>query len=120
MPNASISTGRPECSLVHLPPSRVPGAFSSVWLSSVVDNGGGLVAQSCLTLTTPGTVVCQAPLSMGLSRQENWSGLQSPSPRNLPDLGIEPRSPAQRAVLCITGGFLTDSATRSSAIVYGT
>ena len=37
--------------------------------------GGGLVAKSCLTLATPWTVACQAPLSMGFSRQEYWSGL---------------------------------------------
>ena len=41
--------------------------------------GGGLVAQSCLTLATPWTVAHQAPLSMGFSRQEHWSGLLSPS-----------------------------------------
>ena len=54
---------------------------------------GGLVTKSCLTLVTPWTVACQAPLSMGFSRQEYWSGLPFPSPGNLPDLGIEPRSP---------------------------
>ena len=37
--------------------------------------GGGLVAKLCLTLVTPGTVARQAPLSMGFSRQEYWSGL---------------------------------------------
>ena len=41
----------------------------------------------------------QAPLSMGFSRQEYWSGLPFPSPGNLPDLGIEPRSPALIATL---------------------
>ena len=41
---------------------------------------GGLVAKSCLTLATPWTVACQAPLSMGFSRQEYWSGLPFPSP----------------------------------------
>ena len=56
--------------------------------------GGGLVAKSCLTLNTPWIVACQAPLSMGFSRQEYWSGLPFPSPRDLPDPGIEPRSPA--------------------------
>ena len=40
---------------------------------------------------TPWTV---APLSMGFSRQEYWSGLPFPSSGNLPDPGIEPRSPA--------------------------
>ena len=43
---------------------------------------------------TPWTVAYQAPLSMGFSRQEYWSGLPFPSPWNLPDPGIEPGSPA--------------------------
>ena len=43
------------------------------------------------------TVACQAPLSMGLSRQEYWSGLPFPSPEDLPDLGTEPRSPVLQA-----------------------
>ena len=41
---------------------------------------GSLVAKSCLTLVTPGTVVCQAPLSLGFSRQKYWSGLPFLSP----------------------------------------
>ena len=45
---------------------------------------------------TPGTVAHQAPLSMGLSRQEYWSGLPSPSP-DLPHPGIELRSPGLQA-----------------------
>ena len=53
-----------------------------------------LVAQSCLTLGTPQTVTCQAPVSMGFSRQEYWSEFPFPSPGDLPDPGIEPRSPA--------------------------
>ena len=43
------------------------------------------------------TVVYQAPLSMGFSRQEHWSGLPFPSPADLPDPGIEPRSPELQA-----------------------
>ena len=43
------------------------------------------------------TVALQAPLSMGFSRQEYWSGLPFPSPGDLPDPEIEPRSPALRA-----------------------
>ena len=39
---------------------------------------------------TPWTVACQAPLSMGFSRQEYWSGLPFPPPGDLPDPGIEP------------------------------
>ena len=45
----------------------------------------------------PWTVVYQAPLSMGFSRQEYWSGLPFPSPGDLPDPGITPRSPALQA-----------------------
>ena len=47
-------------------------------------DGGGLVAKSRLTLATPGTVAHQAPLSMGFSRQEYWSGFPFPSPGDLP------------------------------------
>ena len=43
---------------------------------------------------TPWTVAHQAPLSMGFSRQEYWSRLPFPSPGDLPNPGIEPRSPA--------------------------
>ena len=46
---------------------------------------------------TPRTVAYQAPPSMGFSRQEYWSGLPFPSPGDLPDPGIEPRSPAFQA-----------------------
>ena len=46
---------------------------------------------------TPWTVARQAPLSMGFSRQEYWSGLPFPSPGDLPNPGIEPRSPALQA-----------------------
>ena len=46
---------------------------------------------------TPWTVAYQAPPSMGSSRQEYWSGLPFPSPGDLPDPGIEPRSPALQA-----------------------
>ena len=43
---------------------------------------------------TPWTVAHQAPPSMVFSRQEYWSGLPFPSPGDLPDPGIKPRSPA--------------------------
>ena len=55
---------------------------------------GGLVAKSHPTLVTPWTVACQAPLSMGFSMQEHWSGLPFPSPGDLPNPGIELGSPA--------------------------
>ena len=44
------------------------------------DCGGGLVAQSCPALVTPWTIALQAPLSIGFSRQEYWSGFPFPSP----------------------------------------
>ena len=53
---------------------------------------------SCVRLfVTPWTIAHQAPPSMGSSRQEYWSGLPFPSPGDLPDPGIEPRSPIMQA-----------------------
>ena len=61
---------------------------------------------SCVQLfVTPRTVVCQTPLPTGFFRQDYRSGLPCPSPRDLPDPGIDPRSPA------LAGGFFTTSAT---------
>ena len=72
--------------------------------------------KSCPTFVTLWTMAFQAPLSMGFSRQEYWSGLPFPSPGDLPDPGNEPRSPALLAdslpmELCrkpIGGGHLTN------------
>ena len=64
--------------------------------------------QPCPTLCDPMDCSRQAPLSMGFSRQEYWSGLPCPPPGDLPDPGIKPvslRSPA------LAGGFFTTSAT---------
>ena len=55
-------------------------------------------SKSCPTLCTPWTVAHQAPLSMGFSRQEHWSGLPFPFPGDLPDPGTEPVS-----FMCCTG-----------------
>ena len=49
------------------------------------------------SLRPPWTVAYQAPLSMGFSRQEYWSGLPFPSPGDLPYPGIKPGSPALEA-----------------------
>ena len=46
--------------------------------------------KSCPTLATPWTAAHQAPLSMGFSRQDNWSELPCPSPEDLSNPGIEP------------------------------
>ena len=66
--------------------------------------GGGLVSKSCPTLAIPWTVARQAPLSMGFSRQEYWSGWPFPPPGDLPDQGIKPVSPASPA---LAGRFFT-------------
>ena len=60
--------------------------------------------QLCPTFATPWTVAHQAPLSMGFSRQEYWSGLPCPAPGDLPDPGIELTSLGSPA---LGGGFLT-------------
>src|SRR5574339_184352 len=60
------------------------------------------------SFVTPGTVTHQAPLSMGFSRQEYWSGLPCPPPRDLPGPGIKTKSLTSPA---LTGGFFTTSAT---------
>ena len=49
------------------------------------------------SLETPWTRAHQAPLSMGFSRQEYWSGLPLHSPGDIPDPGIKPRSPKLQA-----------------------
>ena len=46
----------------------------------MIDGSGGLVVKLCLTLASPWAIACQAPLSMGFSRQEYWSGLPFASP----------------------------------------
>ena len=57
-----------------------------------------MLTQSCPTLCDPMDYIAhQAPPSMEFSRQQYWSGVPFPSPGDLPDPGIEPRSPALRA-----------------------
>ena len=65
---------------------------------------------------SPWTVARQAPLSMGFPRQEYWSGLQFPSPRDLPNPGIEAASPVS---LALVGGFFTARAIWCSAYLVG-
>ena len=61
---------------------------------------------------TPWTVACKAPLSMGFSRQEYWSGLLCPPPGDLPNLGFETTSLMSWA---LAGRFFATSATKSLA-----
>ena len=58
---------------------------------------GALVAQWCSTLSDPVDYAHQAPLSIGFSRPESWSGLPFPSPGDLPDPEIKPGSPTLQA-----------------------
>ena len=55
------------------------------------------IGEVVLLFVTSWTVACQAPLSMGFSRQEHWSGLPFPSPGDLPNPEIEPGSPELQA-----------------------
>ena len=60
------------------------------WVVSVQKGCAALSRFSCVRLFgTLRTVACQAPPSMGFSRQENWSGLSSPSLGGLPNPGTE-------------------------------
>ena len=64
---------------------------------------------SCLTLCHPmDWIACQAPPSMGFSRQEYWSGLSCPPPGDLPNPGIELPSLLSHA---LAGRFFTTSGT---------
>ena len=63
---------------------------------------------------TPWTVACQAPLSVGVSRQESWSGLPCPPPGDLPALRIK-LTPLTFPAL--TGGFFTPSATWDNIVL---
>ena len=60
---------------------------------------------------TPWTATCQAPLSLGFSRQEYWSGLPFPSPGNLPN-------PDGNQVYCIIGRFFTVWASREAIFLF--
>ena len=62
------------------------------------------------------TVACQAPLFMGFSEQEYWSGLTFPSPGDLPNTGIETVSLMSPA---LAGWFFTTSATWEAQVSKG-
>ena len=69
--------------LYYFAPGYIVKLKVNQWSCSVMSNSA-----------IPWTVAYQAPSSMEFSRQEYWSGLPFPSPGDLPDPGIEPRSPA--------------------------
>ena len=79
------------------------------WASASVRKALGEGECSCVSLfVTPWTAAYQAPLSMGFSRQEHWSGLPCPPLGGLPDLELEPKSLISSAR---AGRFYTTSAT---------
>ena len=59
------------------------------------------------------SVTPRPPLFMGLSRQEYWSGLPSPSPGDLPHLGV---APVSLASLALTGEFFTPEPSGSPVV----
>ena len=69
--------------------TTVPQGSPYTWILCVLSSFSRV--QLFVTLWT---VARQAPLSVGFSRQESWSGLPCPPPGDLPDPGIEPGSPA--------------------------
>ena len=79
------------CLHVHFPTLLCACVLSHVWL-----------------FVTPWTVALQAPLSMGFSRQEYWSGLPRSPPGDLPNPGIKP---ASLTFLALAGRFFTTSTT---------
>ena len=66
-----------------------------IWARQSIGGSCCLVIKSLShSFVTPWIVALRAPLSMGFPKQEYWSGLLFPSPRDLPYPGIEPESPA--------------------------
>ena len=78
--------------------------WSIVSENNPVETPGAQLLSGVLLFSTPQTVACQAPLSMGFPRQEFWSGLPFLPPGDLPDPGIEPASPLSAE---LAGRFFT-------------
>ena len=86
--------------------------------------GGSLLCETCVLshfshvwlCATQWTVALQAPLSMGFSRQEYWSGLPCPPPGDLPDSGIKPTCLTS---LALAGRFFTTSTTWETFLTQG-
>ena len=74
-----------------------PCLSENLFGSNFSRGSGGLVAKSCPTFATLGTVAHKAPVSMEFSWQVYWNGLTCPPLEDLPDLGIKPTSPALQA-----------------------
>ena len=92
-----IDSGEQGHVMLHYSAYNIATSHSLTPLQLYLGGGGGLVAKSRPTLATPWTAAHQAPLSMKFYRQGYWSGLPFPSPGDLPNPGIKPRSPALQA-----------------------
>ena len=100
---------RPATNVDNKTKSSVKGETGTrmlVWLLKSLLHWWWWWRSLCLVqlFATPWSVACQAPLAMGLPRQEYWSGLPCLPPRDLPDPGMEPTSPA------LAGRFLPEPA----------
>ena len=96
-PNPGIKPRSPALQADSLP-TEPPGKPYSVQKSERIESGVCVCVLSHVQLfAIPRIVAHQAPLSMGFSRQEYWSGLPFPTPGDLPDPGIELRSPTLQA-----------------------
>ena len=74
---------------------RMPwSSLSECWALSQLFHSPLSLSPRGFFFATLWTVACQAPLSIGFSRQEYWNGLPLPSPADHPDPGIKPVSPA--------------------------
>ena len=85
MENSTVATGLEKVSFHYNPKERQCQRILKVKVKSL---------SRVQLFVTPWAVAYQDPQSMGFSRQEYWNGLPFPSPGNLLDAGIEPRSPA--------------------------
>ena len=84
----------------------------SLWLRACMH---AKLHQLVSDFATPRTVARQAPLSIGFSRQQYWSGLPCPPPGDLPDPGIKPVSLTSPV---LAGGFFTTSTTWEATMSY--
>ena len=98
----SGTTSVKPCSLAPDPRSQLcrTALVLGVISGNIIDCSVAQVSGSA----TPWTVACQAPESMGFSRQEYWSGLPFPTPGDLHDQGIKPKSLASPS---LAGRFFT-------------
>ena len=104
--------GRPRYRYPSLPSGQDSWRAGNMCYSSLSPPALSTCMLSCFShvrlCATPWTVACQAPLSMGFSRQEYWSGVPFPSLGDLPDPGINPASLMSPALPAL---FFTTSVT---------